>query len=67
MPNPPGNGPGAGQLVVGVALPAILTFITARAARLRPGELVLWEAASLASTAGLVLFLLWFVDTYLPT
>jgi len=67
MPNPPGNGPGAGQVVVGIAVPAVLTFLTTAAASIRSGETVGWAIAALAATGGLVLFLAWFVRTYLPT
>jgi hypothetical protein len=67
MPNPPGNGPGGGQVVVGIAVPAVLTFLTAAAAGIRSGEAVGWAIAALAATGGLVLFLAWFVQTYPPT
>ena len=42
MPNPPGNGPGGGQVVVGIAVPAVLTFVTAAAAHIRSREAVGW-------------------------
>lgn len=67
MPNPPGNGPGLGQLVVGVAVPAALAFVAGRLARVRRFAAVFWIVASLAATGVLVLFLVWFVSTYLPT
>jgi hypothetical protein len=67
MPNPPGNGPGGGQVVVAVAVPAILAFVSAAVARIRPAGAALWAVASLAPTGGLVLVLLWFVQTYVPT
>jgi hypothetical protein len=66
LPNPPGNGPGSGQLAVGVAVPTFLTFVMAAVARIRPVEAVRWALVSLALTAGLVLFLAWFVHTYIP-
>ena len=67
MPNPPGNGPGGGQLLVGVAVPVFLTFVLAAVARVRPLEAVAWTVVSLAVTGGLVVFLVWFVHTYIPT
>jgi hypothetical protein len=67
MPNPPGNGPGAGQVVVGVAVPLLLTLVAARVARIRSFETGAWAVASLALTGALVLLLIWFVQTYVPT
>jgi hypothetical protein len=67
LPNPPGSGPGAGQVIVGVAVPAILTFLGAAVARIRFREALLWAVASLALTGGLALVLRWYVQTYLPT
>ena len=66
MPNPPGVGPGWGQLVVGAVVPAALTF--AAAVRVRAGRLEagLWSVGSLAATGGLVLFLVWAIATYIP-
>lgn len=67
MPNPPGNGPGGEQLLLGVAVPAFLTFLVALVARIGRLEAALWTTASLAVTGGLVLFLAWLVQTYIPT
>jgi hypothetical protein len=67
MPNPPGNGPGVGQVVVGVAIPVVFAFLASRFARVGRVEATLWTVASLAATGGLVLSLIWFVSTYLPT
>ena len=65
LPNPPGTGPGAYQVVAGVAVPLAVTLIAVRAAGLGMGEGVVWVIASLAATGGLVLFIGWFVSTYL--
>jgi hypothetical protein len=67
MPNPPGNGPGSGQVVVGAAVPVTLTFLTAAVAGIRPAKAFAWAVVSLALTGSLVLFLAWFVRTYIPT
>ena len=67
LPNPPGTGPGAGQVVVGVAVPLVLTLVPVRAAGLGRVEGVAWVIASLAATGALVLFILWFVSTYLTS
>ena len=67
MPNPPGNGPGVGQVAVGVVVPAALAFFASRLARVGRLEATIWMVASLAATGGFVLFLIWFVATYLPT
>jgi hypothetical protein len=65
MPNPPGNGPGTGQLLVGIVLPVLLTSLAAHLLRIRRIEGGVWTVASLAMTG--VLVLVWFVRTYLPT
>ena len=67
VPNPAGNGPGAGQVIVGVGVPASVTWIAALIARTRRAEACLWTTASLAVTGALVLLLVWFVETYIPT
>lgn len=67
MPNPPGNGPGEGQLLVGVAVPVFLTSIVALVARIGRVEAALWATASLVLTGGLVLVVVWHVETYFPT
>ena len=64
MPNPPGNGPGEGQLLVGVAVPVFLTSIVALIGRV---EAALWATASLVLTGGQVLVVVWYVETYFPT
>jgi hypothetical protein len=61
------NGPGGPQLVVGVVVPAFLAFAAAVVARRGRLEAGLWTIASLGVTGGLVLFLVWFVQTYIPT
>jgi hypothetical protein len=58
MPNPPGNGPRTGQVVVGVAVPVCLTFV----ARVRALEASTWALASVALTGGLIVFLAHFVE-----
>ena len=67
LPNPPGTGPGAYQVVAGVACPLVVTGVAVRAAGLSMGEGALWVIASLAATGGLVLFIGWFVSTYLAS
>ena len=62
MPNPPGNGPGATQVAVGVAVPICLTFFASVAARIRALESSIWALASFALTGGLILFLMYFVE-----
>jgi hypothetical protein len=59
--------PWSGTSRLAVAVPAILAFVSAAVARMRPAEAALWAVASLALTGGLVLVLLWFVQTYVPT
>ena len=67
MPNPPGNGPVVVQVVVGVAVPVAFAFLASYFARVGRVEATIWTVASLAATGALVLFLIWFVSTYLPT
>jgi hypothetical protein len=62
MPNPPGNGPGAGQVAVGVAVPICLTFFASLVARIRALETSIWALASVALTGALILFLMYFVE-----
>jgi hypothetical protein len=62
MPNPPGNGPGAGQVVVGVTVPMCLTFVASVVARIRALEASIWAIASVLLTGGLILFLMYFVE-----
>jgi hypothetical protein len=65
--NPPGNGPGAGQVVVGVVVPLCVALAATFASRLGRGERLLWAFGSVTLTGALVLFLVWFVHTYLPS
>jgi hypothetical protein len=62
MPNPPGNGPGSGQVLVGVVVPACVSSAACVLARIRAIEASLWALASVALTGGLVLFLMYFVE-----
>jgi hypothetical protein len=62
MPNPPGNGPGAGQIAVGVGVPICVTIVAGLAARIRTREAVIWAFASVALTGGLVVLLMYFVE-----
>jgi len=62
MPNPAGNGPGSGQVLVGVAAPVCVAFAACVLARVRAIEASLWAFASVALTGGLVLFLMYFVE-----
>jgi hypothetical protein len=59
MHNPAGNGPGAWQLVVGIAVPASLALVTAHFAHIGSLEASAWVVVSLPATGGLVLFLIW--------
>ena len=67
MHNPPGNGPGAWQVVVGVGVPALIASVAAVVARVGRAEVASWTIASLAATGGLLLLVVWFVQTYIPT
>jgi hypothetical protein len=67
MPNPPGNGPGTWQVVVGVAVPALIASVAALVARVGHVKAAWWAIASLALTGGLVILLIWLVHTYIPT
>jgi len=67
MHNPPGNGPGRWQVVVGVGVPALLASFAAIVARVGRAEVASWTIASLAATGGLLLLLVWFIQTYIPT
>lgn len=65
MHNPPGNGPGGWQVVVGVGVPALLASAAAVVAGVGRAEVASWTIASLAATGGLLLLLVWFVQTHL--
>lgn len=62
MPNPPGNGPGSGQVIVGVVLPICVASTGSALARIRALEASIWAFASVASTGGLILFLMYLVE-----
>lgn len=62
MPNPPGNGPGPGQVFVGVVVPILLASAGSVLAGIRAVEATIWALASVALTGGLVLFLMYFVE-----
>lgn len=61
--NPPGNGPGGMQVVLGAGVPALLSFVAALFARngtlLRAGA---WAFASVLATGALLLVLALFVE-----
>jgi hypothetical protein len=65
MHNPAGNGPGGWQVVVGVGVPALLASAAAVVAGVGRAEVASWTIASLAATGGLLLLLVWFVQTHL--
>jgi hypothetical protein len=67
MPNPPGNGPGAAQLVVGIATPVCLSFVVCGLAGIRATVATVWALGSLVLSGALVFFVIWFVRTYVPT
>jgi hypothetical protein len=67
MSNPPGNGPGVGQVMAGVVVPVSITCIAALIARMRLVDACLWTTASLVMTGALLVLLVWFVTTSLPT
>jgi hypothetical protein len=62
MPNPPGNGPGSGQVLVGAVVPICVALAGSVLARTRAIEASLWTLASVALTGGLILFLGYFVE-----
>jgi hypothetical protein len=62
MPNPPGNGPGSGQVFVGAVVPICVTLGGSVVARMRAVEASFWALASVALTGGLILFLMYFVE-----
>jgi hypothetical protein len=62
MPNPPGNGPGSGQVFVGVVVPICVALAGSILARIRAIEASLWALVSVALTGGLILFLMYFVE-----
>lgn len=60
--NPPGNGPGALQVVLGAGVPAVFSFGLASLAGARPPFAVLWALASLLATGALLFALFLFVE-----
>jgi len=62
MPNPPGNGPGSGQVFVGVVVPIGVAVAGSVLAGIRAVEATIWALASVALTGGLVLFVMYFVE-----
>jgi hypothetical protein len=62
MPNPPGNGPGSSQVLVGLVVPICVALAGSVLARIRAIEASLWALASVALTGGLVLVLMYFVE-----
>jgi hypothetical protein len=62
MPNPPGNGPGSGQVIVGGVLPIFVALAGSALARIRALEASIWALASIASTGAIVLFLMYLVE-----
>jgi hypothetical protein len=62
MPNPPGNGPGSGQVFVGVVVPICVALAGSVLARIRAVEATIWALASVALTGGIILFLMYFVE-----
>jgi hypothetical protein len=62
MPNPPGDGPGLGQIFVGVVVPICVTLGGSVLAHIRAVEASIWALASVALTGALILFLMYFVE-----
>jgi hypothetical protein len=61
LPNPPGNGPGAGQIIIGFLVPVAVVGFAAVITRARPAEAAFWAFMGLAATGGLILLVLWAV------
>lgn len=57
LPNPPGTGPGAWQVLFGVVVPAGLALAAAAVAQVRRLEAALWVLAALLATLGLLLLI----------
>jgi hypothetical protein len=57
FPNPPGNGPGAWQVIFGGGVPAALALGAAALTRVRRPEAVCWVLAALVATLGLLLLI----------
>ena len=64
LPNPPGTGPGLGQVVVGVLIPVTVSVGAAKGgARTGWAEAVLWAFASLAVVGVLLLLAFWIASS----
>lgn len=59
LPNPPGNGPGVGQVLAGVLVPVSVVSLTAVAVRVRIAKTALAAGLSLAVTGGLLALFMW--------
>jgi hypothetical protein len=59
LPNPPGNGPGAGQVVVCVLVPVAVVLLAGLVARVRPAQAALWAFVGLVMTGLAFLFVMW--------
>jgi hypothetical protein len=62
MTNPPGNGPGSRQVLVGGLVPICVAIAGSALARIRALEASIWALASAAVTGGLILFLMYVVE-----
>jgi hypothetical protein len=62
MPNPPGNGPGPGQVLVGIVVPILVASAGSVLAGIRAVEATIWALASVALTGGLIVFLMYLVE-----
>jgi hypothetical protein len=64
MPNPPGNGPGIGQVILGVLVPISLSTLVARGvARTKWFEAAVWAFVALIVTGVLVVALIVIVSS----
>jgi hypothetical protein len=64
MPNPPGNGPGIGQVLVGVLIPISVSVGAARiVSRATWMEASVWAFASLVVAGALLVLLLWIASS----
>jgi len=60
--NPPGNGPGAAQVLLGVGVPAVLSGVVVWRDGGSRTSLAAWALASVAATGLLLLLLFLFVE-----
>jgi hypothetical protein len=58
--NPPGNGPGTAQVVLGIGVPAGLSFLAARLGARTTPVAGAWALASVVATGALLLLLIMF-------